>query len=309
MQPRVGVVLTTYDEPATVLRRSVRSVLDQTIHDLDVVVVDDNPGSDSREVVDQFDDERLDYVQHETNRGGSAARNTGADETSGNYVAFLDADDRWLPTKLEAQLECLESRTDDWRACYCDATPVRAGRMRRVRRSISSSRSLPFGTSENSIKEGGRELIPPLLRSELRTGGTSTLLVERDIFERIGGFDETFPRHQDWEFLIRVLKTTNLAYLDRELVLKRESSPPSPETVIESKKRYLQKFLDEIESMDEDVWDLCLVHRHELGRFYLKHGRVLPALNYLEYSQISGPAAIVVYLWDYVRGLRLRLES
>jgi len=205
--PTVSVIIPTYNR-ADVLPRSIDSALDQTLSDVEVIVVDDASDDDTESVVNEYDDSRVTFLEHETNRGGSAARNTGIGVATGDYIALLDSDDVWAPTKLEQQVETLEQRSDEWVAAYCGTTIVNgedaAPKWERIK-------SLLGGHSSREGLEGGEELVKEVLMENLHTSAGSTLIVESDVVDRIDGFDESFDRYQDTEFLIRLLKQGKLA--------------------------------------------------------------------------------------------------
>src|SRR6056297_1399486 len=121
--PTVSVIVPTYNR-ADSLPRTIDSVLAQTHDDLELVVVDDASTDDTETVVERYEDDRVTYLEHATNRGGSAARNTGIRASDGDYVAFLDSDDEWHPEKLERQVRELESRSEEWVAAYCGVEMV-----------------------------------------------------------------------------------------------------------------------------------------------------------------------------------------
>lgn len=99
----VSVVVPTYNR-AGFIAESLESILDQTYRDIEVIVVDDASTDDTEREVLGLGDDRVRYVRHDENRGPSAARNTGIRTAAGEFVAFLDSDDRWVPDKLEAQV-------------------------------------------------------------------------------------------------------------------------------------------------------------------------------------------------------------
>lgn len=109
--PLVSVIIPTY-RGAECLGRAIRSVLDQTCSNLELVVVDDASPDHTSEVVRQFDDPRLAYVRHESNRGAATARSTGARCSSGDIVAFLDQDDLFHPEKVQVHVEYLGRHPD-----------------------------------------------------------------------------------------------------------------------------------------------------------------------------------------------------
>jgi glycosyltransferase involved in cell wall biosynthesis len=296
------------------LQRSIQSALTQSISDIKVIVVDDNSDGDTEAVVNGFNDKRLYLISHNKNEGGSAARNTGADASTGRYVAFLDADDEWLRSKLEEQINYLQNKDECWGACYCDTKTVRRGLSKDIRRNIYE-RGLfhsSLDQEESQIpKEGGEELIPFLLKLKLSLGGSSTLLVKRDVFESIGGFDESFPRHQDLEFSVRLAKHKKIAYLDEPLVRKFESDPPKPEKAKAAKKEYLSKFRDEIESIEDgnETSQIESIHRHDLGENYLRHGYLFDAIEYMNRSQLQLPTDLIPLVWKYSMGITDRISK
>ena len=103
VNPRVSVILPTYNR-AQLIAQAIQSVLDQTYQDFELIIVDDGSKDETEEVVNSFDDERIRYARHEENKGANAARNTGIAMARGEYIAFQDSDDKWLPEKLERQM-------------------------------------------------------------------------------------------------------------------------------------------------------------------------------------------------------------
>lgn len=114
--PKVNVIIPTSGRSG-LLKRAIKSVLEQTFQDFEIIVVDDNnPGeikAQTHEIVRDFNDERLRYVPHEINKGNAAARNTGINLAKGEYVAFLDDDDIFLPQKLEEHINILDESAED----------------------------------------------------------------------------------------------------------------------------------------------------------------------------------------------------
>ena len=113
-KPEVSVVITTYKRPEK-LGRAIKSVLDQTLKEWELIIVDDNNGdSPFRSETEAFmasylADPRVRYIKHEKNSGAPAARNTGIKAAAGTYIALLDDDDEFESTKLEKQLALFKS--------------------------------------------------------------------------------------------------------------------------------------------------------------------------------------------------------
>ena len=200
--PLVSIVIPTYKRPGT-LARAIKSVLSQTYKNIEILVVDDNnPNTEDRRlthcVMDEFVDEfRIKYLEHPYNKNGSAARNTGANNANGEYVAFLDDDDEFLPEKIKSQVERMEMLDDTYGCCYSKYICKRNGEL----------------VSEGTENREGRLLLDALMRN-LNIAAGSNLLIRKDVFVEIGGFDESFKRNQDLEILVKILRIRKIAYTD-----------------------------------------------------------------------------------------------
>src|SRR5207237_7043535 len=115
--PKVSVIIPTHNRSGF-LRLAVLSVLKQTFPDFELVIVDDASGDDTPAVVKRFEDPRIRYIRHERNLRIAAARNTGISNSTGEYVAFLDDDDEWLPSKLQKQVSALDHSASTVGAVY-----------------------------------------------------------------------------------------------------------------------------------------------------------------------------------------------
>lgn len=102
-EPLVSVIIPTYNR-AGIIRRTIESVMGQTYQNLDIIIVDDASQDNTEEVVKAIQDERIRYIRNVKNQGASITRNNGVEAARGEYVAFLDSDDVWLPNKIELQL-------------------------------------------------------------------------------------------------------------------------------------------------------------------------------------------------------------
>lgn len=199
-RPLVSVVIPTYNRERTIAR-AIRSVLSQTYRDLELIVVDDASHDATRKRVETFTDPRLRYIGHTTNLGGSAARNTGIEQSRGEYLAFLDSDDEWLPTKLEAQLPLFRS-SPSLGIVYCSATYL-TGAGAVVRHRVARHRGNVY-----------RQL---LLSNEI-VGSTSAAVVPRAVLGRIGGFDVDLPARQDIDLWVRIAREYTVDFVADPLV-------------------------------------------------------------------------------------------
>ena len=277
--PRVSVIMPTYNR-AEKLPRSIESVLNQTLEEFELLVVDDGSSDETEAVVTAYDDPRVKYVAHETNHGASAARNTGIDHADGEYIALLDSDDEFEPEKLEKQVDLLESRSDDWVAAYCGVDIVfeDGEQPNRLKQWLVE---LVARGREMGGAEGGEELIGEVLTDRLHTSAGSTLLVERSVAEAIDGFDESFDRFQDPEFLIRVLKQGKLGYVDDELVKRYASDSPSADALAAADEHYLEAFADTVERLEAQGYDIIGAHHYLIAKQYLMEGDFRNGMRYL----------------------------
>jgi glycosyltransferase involved in cell wall biosynthesis len=202
--PAVSVVIPTYNA-ARYLTEAVVSVLSQSFRDIEVIVVDDGSTDDTAAVVSRFGPP-VRYMRQQ-NRGVAEARNRGIEQSRGRYVAFLDADDTWLPNKIDRQITSLVEAGDQ-RACYsayaiCDARLQPLALQRSVRRGLT--------------------LEDLMLRGNV-VGSGSVVVCDRSLFSIVGGFDLNLSQCADWDMWIRLATLTEFLYLDEPLVNYRQHS-------------------------------------------------------------------------------------
>src|SRR5574337_57403 len=197
--PAVSVVIPAYNA-AWCVRRAVDSVLAQTFTDFELLVVDDGSTDDTAAVLNTYGD-RLRIVS-KPNGGLSSARNAGIDAARGRYVAFLDADDGWLPEKLERQVALM------------DANPAL------VFCSTAARIESPDGEVLGEWACGPSPL--PTLEAIFATnahvaGSGSAVLARRDAFARTGGFDENLRSLEDIDMWMRLAAIGPYACVDEPL--------------------------------------------------------------------------------------------
>lgn len=199
VDPLVSVVLPTRNR-AGIVERALQSVLNQTFADWELIVVDDASTDATSDVVSAYcsRDPRVHVHTLTTPRGGAAARNHGISVARGAWVAFIDDDDEWHPTKLFEQLRI---RDDGAGLIYCLAEYVDAAGRRR---------------SMQTNDVSGGEARPAVLRQNFMC--TPSVLVRRALLEETGGFDERLPRLQDWDLWIRLAGITRFACVPLPLV-------------------------------------------------------------------------------------------
>jgi glycosyltransferase involved in cell wall biosynthesis len=201
--PLVSVIIPNYNY-AGYIGEALESVLAQTYSNVEVIVVDDESPDNSLEVLTHYGD-RIKVIAQK-NSGVAAARNTGVAACSGEMVAFLDADDVWLPEKLEKQMKKMAA-DGEIGLVHCSMTLID-----------------PSGEVCGEIANGkeGRVASDLLLfESGTVIGAGSTALVRREIFHAIGGFDTRLSTAADWDLSYRIAVDHKIAFVPEPLVLYR----------------------------------------------------------------------------------------
>ena len=298
-RPRVSVVIPTY-ERAGLVGRAVDSALAQTVEDVEVVVVDDGSTDGTRARVEERADPRVRYLAHDDNRGVSAARNTGVEAARGEYVAFLDSDDEWLPRKLERQLSALDERGSEWVGAYCDVATTGLSTAGRVADAVSAAL---FRSA--APREGGRELAEALLSMQVFMGPGSTLLVEREVVASTGGFDEGLSIYEDWDLVLRVLSVGKLAYVDEPLAVTHFTGDAPAEAYVENDRRYLERNAELVEALERRGVPVRRVHRMGLVGHFLADGRFGEAAALLDARTALRPKNVARLAFWSLLGLRV----
>jgi glycosyltransferase involved in cell wall biosynthesis len=218
----VSVVIPTFNRAGQVLA-ALKSVLAQTYRNFEVIVVDDGSTDETESALHDFigaqngGGNQVRYL-YQTNQGQSAARNRGAREARGEWVAFVDSDDVWLPEKLELQVDALEKFAGRSWACITDAryigdpgldstTFMRGGR----------GYQQTIGLDSNAV-EGLAKLRDPFC--------VSTLLVHAGVAKQAGWFEPSIKFAEDHDFLLRLSLITPFCYVNKQLCLIDQSASP-----------------------------------------------------------------------------------
>ncbi len=186
--PKVSVIIPTYNR-ASLLPRAIKSVLNQTFKDFELIIVDDCSTDNTEEVVEEFQkkDKRIKYLRLKKNSGAPAhPRNVGIKNSQGKYIAFLDNDDEWLPEKLEKQLNLFE-KTNNPKLGFVGGNVLIV--------------------EENRIKE---YKVPKCgdnfqnFLSNCLIKSTSSVMIRKIVLEDVNLFDESLESTDDWEMWIRI---------------------------------------------------------------------------------------------------------
>jgi cellulose synthase/poly-beta-1,6-N-acetylglucosamine synthase-like glycosyltransferase len=218
----VSVVIPTFNRTRQTIA-AVESVLAQTYHNVEIIVIDDGSTDGSGEVVERFVSQtknggrRVLYLR-QPNQGASIARNTGIAEAQGEYIAFLDSDDVWAPEKLDWQLKAIEQFKHGCSACVTDARLVNDSGMDRG----------SFETQGRHYQQTiGIDCEATLSLAHSFCGfWMSSLLVRADTVRKIGGFNTDISFVEDRDLHFRLSLVTSIAYVNKPLI--RTDRTPTP---------------------------------------------------------------------------------
>jgi len=199
--PRVSVIIPTFNRAAWVAE-AVASVVAQSFRDFELIVVDDGSTDTTLEALVRWED-KIQVLRRARRRGVSAARNLGVAAARGEWLAFLDSDDLWLPDKLARQLEYLKENPG-LRLCQTEEVWVRNG--------------VRVNPPETHLKVGGEIFLPSLSRCLV---SPSAAMMQRKLFEELGGFDEDLPAAEDYDLWLRVAWRHPVGLVPEALVIKR----------------------------------------------------------------------------------------
>lgn len=194
---KITVIIPTYNRART-LDRAINSVLNQSYSNIEVIVIDDNSKDNTTEIIQHISDKRLKYIKLNENKGACFARNLGIENSTGEYIAFQDSDDEWYRDKLEIQLKFLKEGSYNLVGC-----------------------------SMNQIYDNGKVKSFPNIDIESinikeyilfgNIFSTQTILGKKECFVK-NQFDNSMPRFQDWELMIRMCRTYKVGFMQDKLV-------------------------------------------------------------------------------------------
>ena len=196
----ISVIIQTYNR-CDLLKRAINSVIKQTITPKEIIIVDNGSTDQTYQMVSSLFPEINYFI--EKKRGVSAARNKGILESKSKWIAFLDSDDAWKPTKLEKQMEYSVFNQDKYRIIHTDETWYR---------------NKKFLNQLKKHKKSGGNIFKNSL--QLCCISPSSVVLKKQIFDDYGLFDENLEVCEDYDMWIRITAKEEVGFLDSPLVLK-----------------------------------------------------------------------------------------
>lgn len=262
--PLVSIIIPTYNR-AHFLKEAINSVLSQTYKNWELIIVDDGSTDNTSEVVRGFADKRIVYLKQE-NMGAPVARNRGIKESKGEYIAFLDSDDIWLPQKLQRQLEIFNTSRLNPRVVYTGIQYI-------------DSKGSPKQRKKNALYRGN--IFCYLLRKNVTT--TSAILAKKECFDKCGLFDENLPSRQELDMLIRISLLFSVDYAPEILTLERihdERITADMDKKIKGREMLLGKIYPQLKNHRI----LLAKYLYGTGELYLKNGKLREGKDYIRRS-------------------------
>ncbi len=194
----ISVIIPSYNRQH-VLIRALRSIYAQTLSPYEVIVVDDGSNDDTKMLIQQNYPDVIYFYQE--NQGVSAARNTGIKKAQGEWLAFLDSDDEWLPTKLAMQMQALKQSED--LVCHTEEIWIRNG--------------VRVNQKNKHQKAGGwifKQCLPLCAMSP------SSILIHRDVFNTVGLFNPELPACEDYDLWLKIASAYRVTFVEQPQIKK-----------------------------------------------------------------------------------------
>lgn len=253
---KVSIILPTYNRRHC-LAGAVESIMRQTYQDYELIIVDDASTDGTEEMIDLLlkSDARIRYIRLEQNAGASAARNAGIREAVGSYIAFQDSDTEWMEEKLEKQVEYLDTLDDSVAMVY---SPYQK---------IYQNHTLIYPALDVPLTEKSGHILPSLLEHPLVD--TPTMLVRKDVLEKIGGFDAGMRAVEDYELSIRIAKDYQICITDEVLLLSYDEEDSLSNDIV----KYIQYSFYLLRKHRElfKQYDMTITYLNQLSRCAVQH--------------------------------------
>jgi len=255
-----------------VLTEAVDSVLDQSYGDFELLVVDDGSTDDTVGRLARYGDDIC--LIHQEHRGASAARNVGIGRARGRYICFLDSDDLWLQNKLQAQMD-LVTRDPQVKICYTEEIWIRRG--------------VRVNPRKKHRKYSGwilEKMLPLCIVSP------SSVLIDREVFDQVGLFDESLPACEDYDLWLRVAARFPVLFIPQQLIAKRGGDHEQLSQSSWGNDRYRVAALEKIlqsSVLTPELRELTIQELHRKCRVlingYHKRGKEAEAEHYQEIAE------------------------
>ncbi len=273
MNPKVSIVIPTYNREK-IICKAIDSALSQTCKNLEIIIIDDGSTDNTKAVLEKYGS-RLNYF-YQDNKGISGARNTGINRSSGDYIAFLDSDDYWLPDKLEKQI-ALFLKYPEFGMVACQCASIGAdGQFRQ----------------KNRPGKSGSVLLDLFKKNFIRT---SSAVIKSECFLKSGLFDENLKECEEYDLWLRIAAHYQVGFINEPLAVYTDNPKGASTDSLRGRlyrlqvleKEYLKEIIPE-KIYKKRIADTC----HYIGRHWAKRGGRAESLSFLKKAQELNPLYI-----------------
>ena len=265
MDKLVSVIITTHERDKNILKRAIDSVLCQSYSNIEIIVVNDAPDYSKRNDIEKLitSYSNIKYILNSTNPGACGSRNLGIKSTKGDIIALLDDDDTFEVNKIERMITYFENNVG---LVYCNINQIQNGKN-------IKSKKLNFYENDAFEKLHYFNFI----------GGCSVPIMLKEVFEKVGYFDESLPSAQDIDMWIRIAEVYNVKYCNEFLVnyyISDIAITTNPDRRLNGWKIILNKYDDFFSKNMEakSIWQNCIIE------LLLQHSRYREAITYYRNS-------------------------
>ncbi|MEN8153013.1 MAG: glycosyltransferase family 2 protein [Acidobacteriota bacterium] len=282
---KISVIIPTFERNFK-LKRAVKSVLNQTFQDFQIIVVNDSSNeNETKKMLNSFNDKRIKYFRNRRNKGGNGARNTGIINSRSDYIAFLDDDDEWYENKLQDQYNYLRNSDKRTGGVWSGFYRVEDGEWKVYKTKIIDNMEL-------FLKE-------VIFENVIMCAG-SNLMVKREVVRETGLFDETLKRHQDLEYIVRILRNFKLFYMNKIHSRIYPSRKDDPEILEKAFIPYIKKIEPElIKFSSEDKKNFFAHKYYNFAKLFSEEKNFFKTLKYCLKTlkvRLINPITIISFL-------------
>lgn len=254
--PNVTTIIPVHNREE-LIGRAIESVLDQTHSDFELIVVYDASTDGTVDVINTYDDDRVNCSAFDNNQGANAARNAGIQRASGEYITFLDSDDEYKPTFIEKVIQGIAEAPDYVQGVYTS------------RRQVYQGEEVNVDLASQILSD------PQEIVHEYQAYGFSNWAFRPNVFDQVGVLDESFPGLQDREFMIRYLEKYDFQPINEVLVTQHQhSGQMSPDKKLEA----LEKLHSKHNELSDETAQAYA--EYQRGWLYAKSGDISKARNF-----------------------------
>jgi len=275
---KISIIIPTFNR-RDYIPIALDSVLKQTYKDYEIIIIDDGSNDDTKEVLKSYQGNIRYFYQD--NSGIPTTRNKGIREARGEYIAFLDSDDYWLPEKLERQIECF-SKNPHYGMVATRCSSIRPdGRLR----------------EKNRPGKSGWVLIDLFKANFIRT---SSAMIKKECFDKVEMFDESLPECEEYDLWLRIARKYPVGFINDPLTVYTDN----PEGV--STDSLVGRLL-RLKVLEKDYLKECIpspIYRkrlasnyHYVGRHYLNRGEKIEGRKYLKDALALNPVNLKILFY------------